>query len=161
MGFSLNRSFGRTVPSFPKEETEEREEVVEISHFAAMCGLTRREYLSRMFRLLEKGKAAWLLKEVAQEDFLDWAAGRIEEGDEKALLCFRLSLNRKRDIGLFCVLDLGETRAFPDIAIEKIVPGFCGRPPLGLEKLSGFEVSFCDLETALVGEEKCQTTSQK
>jgi hypothetical protein len=156
MGFSLRRPIG--LANRPPAARHGKDDAVDVSHFAAICGMERKEFLLGMVETLKGGRVASLLKEAAQEDFLTWFADRAGRGDKKALLLLRLSLNRERDVGLFCILNLESLERFPLIEIDDMVPGFCGHPPAGTEELSGFEVSFCDLETALVGEERCLKT---
>jgi len=134
---------------------EDRQEAeVSVAHFAAICGMTREDYLYKTFDLILLGKPARIMKEAAQEDFLTWLINRVERGESKVLLFVRLSLNRKRDVGVYFLLDLISMDKFPDIKVEEMVVGFAERPPEGFDKLDVFEVSFCDLETDLNKKEK-------
>ena len=160
MGFSLT---GQEVLPVPKgflgpEADEDRE--VSMAHFAAICGITQRQFMMRMYGEIMSGSVAKLLKESAQEDFLEWAAERFYDEEKEALLFIRLSLNRKRDVGLYCVLDLETPDVFPRIPVKYVIPGFGGCPPRKHGGLSGFEVSFCDMETSFDGGRRCQEMSR-
>lgn len=113
---------------------------VGLDHFAAMCGLSEAEYSKRMFSLLERGELPKLLKARSAAELLEWALE--EEGP--FVVAFRLSLNRLRDVGLFCVCSIGANGA---MAVRHALPGFMDNPPKESAGLPGFEVGFCDMET--------------
>jgi len=164
MGFSLNRPARLNLPSLMSPRRFSKRDVqaeVDLSHFAAICGTTRSEWLGKVLGLLAKGGVARLLKEPAQEDFLGWVAKRAGEGAKEAILFLMFSINRQRDVGLFCLLDLENLEEFPNIPVKRAIPGFQGSIPPEMEGLEGFEASFCDFETriseAVKAEEKrCQ-----
>lgn len=161
MGFSSRVAAEREmVPGSYSGLPDDEEAEVSLAHFAAICGMTRREFLQALYGVLTSQEVARLLKEKAQEDFLEWVAERSAAGDKELLLFMRLSLNRKRDVGLFCVLGLESPEDFPRIPVKCLIPGFGGCPPRKYRGLDGFEVSFCDLETACFGGLRCQAMSR-
>jgi hypothetical protein len=119
---------------------------VGLEHFAAIGGMTEAEFSRKMFEHLENGTLLALLKDVAIDDLLDWI-GKSEDDDEFVVV-FRLSLNRGRDVALFCVCSMSMTEDWM-VDVRHAIPGFIDNPPAETDGLQGFEFSFCDMEATI------------
>lgn len=119
---------------------KDEDEQVSLGQFAAVCGMTEREYVGAMYRAIERGSVLDLVKDDARDDFYCWLALL---GQENFGLMFRLSLNRTRDAALFCKC----RKNGENIEVLDTVPGLTGLVPPEVAQLDGFEFTFCDLRT--------------
>jgi hypothetical protein len=118
---------------------------VGLGNFAAICGLTEREYGQAVFDALQSGRLLSLLKPEAKVEVGEWILERMSEGNKEFVIAFRFSLNRGRDVGLFCVCspeDDGES-----LFVRFALPGMMDKPPAETKGLGAFEICFCDLVT--------------
>ena len=122
---------------------------VSLAEFAAIGGLTEAEYSKRMFERLECGDLMGLLGIEAQCDLGDWISGRFLGGKREFLVVFRLSLNRIRDVALFCVCSMDMSGDEAAIRVRHAIPGQIGSPPAEAFGLEPYEMSFCDMEAGI------------
>jgi hypothetical protein len=141
--YALPRLTGMRIP-LPSERTtfpEDKCPVVDLAHFAAIGGLTRREYLVRMMEALRSGRLESVLRPEALEDMTKTMSRK-----KKFVLCFQMSLNKPVDSCLYCLCE----RKGESFSVGKIIPGLIGRKPRSV-KLEDrtFEVAFCDMRTTI------------
>jgi len=114
-----------------------------LGHLAAMAGMTEREFVERMSRLLSDGRLMELLRVERQAALYDWLEGKETTGEPFAVM-FRLSANRRADVALYCRcrVDMGGDE--PLILVEDSFPSV-----EGYDKGIGepFVVELRDLET--------------
>jgi hypothetical protein len=134
---------------FQPESSATEPSEVGLSHFAAICGLTEREFVQRMCKKIEEGNLLRLLKDDSCEDVVVWALdNRMRKPDQDTVVVFRLSQNRQRDVALFCLASLDNLPTI-QMRVKKMFPGFMDSPPEELDGLSVFEINFCDMVTAV------------
>lgn len=121
---------------------------VSLAQFATIGGLTEAEYIEKMFDKLQAGQLMELLKLEAQCDLGDWIAQKFLEKLDEFLVVFRLSMNRTRDVALYCVCSVKQGND-PAIYVRHALPGLMGNLPKEAVGLDGFEINFCDMETGL------------
>ena len=131
----------RAAPRLPA--TSDNLAEVGLEHFAAIAGMTEREFCESFVSTLHAYGPCGMLKPEAEEDLRNWA-GSIAKGE--FLVAFRMSLNRARDAAVYCVCrkDASGIRA---IRIEPGIMGIVPRRPDGEAWQGGFEVNFCDMRT--------------
>jgi hypothetical protein len=123
----------------PAEELAE----VSLAQFAAICGMSERQYVEQMLACLSSGCVMDLLTASAQVDICQWMlAGDLYRKRSNFLVMFRLSLNRADDVCLYVACKFLEDGA---IEVYQTIPGLCGRRPKEVEGLPTFEVAFCDM----------------
>jgi len=121
---------------------------VDLSHFAAIVGMTLAEFSQHMFSRLSKGDVLDLLKIEAAAELCDWIGEKgLEANGERFVVAFRLSLNREKDVGLFCVCRVDMSGDEAIVKCEEAVPGILGAAPSRLKNMDAFEMGFCDMET--------------
>lgn len=134
-----------------KRDPEETDGPVEVtlSQFAALGGLTEKEYSKRMFELLQSGELLKLLKPEASCDLSEWIAdGPLGTGEEFVVL-FRLSKNRPVDAALYCVCSVDLEGMEPVVYVRHAIHGIMDAIPAEARGLEGFELNLCDLEATI------------
>ena len=124
------------------KRSQQKQEEVSLSQFAAICGLTESEFFEILFYTIDKDRFLDLIKEEARKDFINWT--KKLSTSKKFCIMIRLSLNRARDAALYCMCSLKEKSA---VKVKSSVPGLSGLVPKEAQKMSGFEFNFCDLNT--------------
>ena len=137
----------RTKQSSAFESLVEGEDEVGLGQFAAICGMTEKEFSAHMFRKLEQGRLLDLLNLDAQADLSEWIIGQFFSGKEFVVV-FRLSLNRKRDACLFCVCSVRNADREALVDVRHAIPGLIDNVPKEVLGLESFEVGFCDMKTS-------------
>jgi len=138
---ALPRLAGMSLPllrertSFP----EDKYPVVDLAHFAAIGGLTRREYLVRMIAALREGRPGDVLRPEAMKDLMSTMAGK-----QSFVLCIQMSLNKPVESCFYCTCETNGK----SFSVDKIVPGLVGLKPRSMADRT-FEVAFCDLRMVL------------
>lgn len=115
---------------------------VGLEHFAAIGGITKEEYLSRMVFALKSGDLEVVIKPEAMEDFCNSTPE-----NKNIVISFRLSLNRVCDTMLYCSC----MRKGKQILLSEIVPGIDGIFPSEFKDMSknNFEFAFCDMKCSI------------
>lgn len=124
---------------------------VDLSHFAAIGGLTREQYAFRLISLLGGGQIGKIVRAEALINLRDWLAPLPLVSP--FFIMIRLSLNRTHDAAIFCSCRQDRTRK---IIIDRMVPGLSGMTPMDMAELPAFELSFSDLEPCLPEAMPCQ-----
>lgn len=138
---ALPRLLRRPMPKLAPDEVEERMPVVDLSHFAAIGGLTKRQYLARMITKLRAGRIADVLRPEAMEDLL-----KSVEKARSFMLVVQMSLNKPVDACLYCSCQ----KIADGIKVGKIVPGVVSHKPKSAKAQSRtFEVAFCDMRSSI------------
>lgn len=123
----------------PAEEPAE----VSLAQFAAIHGMSERQYVEQMLACLSSGRVMDLLTMNAQVDMCQWMlAGDLYRKKLDFLVMFRLSLNRADDVCLYVACRFRDGGA---IEVCQTIPGLCGRRPEEVGELPTFEVAFCDM----------------
>lgn len=123
-------------------DTSDKLAEVGLEHFAAIAGMTEREFCDAFVSTLYDVGPCGMLKPEAEVDLRRWSGALKGE----FLVAFRMSLNRSRDAAVYCVCrkDASGIRA---IRIEPGLMGIVPRRPDGRTWKDGFEVNFCDMRT--------------
>jgi hypothetical protein len=140
---AIPKLMGMKLP-LPKERTsfpDDKLPVVDLAHFAAIGGLTRKEYLVRMMEALRDGKPETVLRTEAMEDVM-----KTMSKSKSFVLCLQMSLNKPVDSCLYCICEKN-SKSF---SVSRIIPGLVGVKPRSV-KLENrtFEVAFCDMRTTI------------
>jgi len=114
---------------------------VDLAHFAAIGGLTRRAYLLRMIAALRAGRLGAVLRPEAMEDLSKSISGKYP-----FVLCLQLSLNKPVEACIYCLCEKDGN----SFVVNKIIPGIVGVKPKSIKSLNRmFEVAFCDMRTTI------------
>jgi len=121
---------------------------VDLSHFAAIMGMTREQYGKKMKSAIGRGHMLDLLNESARDLFWDWIEDHrlYEEG---TMFCtrFRLTLNKPHDLILFVKCETVLTNNDMKIKALDMKSAMECSPPEWAPDLPAREVMFCDLDT--------------
>lgn len=132
-----------------KARREDRPVEVNLSHFAAIGGLTETEYRKRMMDMLLKGNLFMLLKPEASCDLSEWIADGPLGTGEDFVVVFRLSKNFERDAALYCICSVDLNDDEPIVRVSEATYGIMDKIPAKARGLDGFELNLCDLEATL------------
>lgn len=121
---------------------------VGLAHFAAILGLTRRQYARHMVTLASEGRLFDLLRYEARCEAESWISenGLVESGEQFCVI-FRLSLNMTHDTAMFNVCHIEQGEEGPVVVVDKTTMGLMEMPPDDVQDMEKFEFMFCDLET--------------
>lgn len=132
----------------PKSEPEQKLAEVSLEQFAALGGLTGSQYYQKIFELLETGRLFELLTIEGRIDLMKWMNELLAQGESDFGVVFVLSLNRERDICLWCScsfkLSNGPTGFY--LYVKHAIPGFIDTEIPEMEGLEYFELGFTDME---------------
>ena len=133
-------------PSSKRPVPKDKQAEVGLEHFAAIAGMTEREFYEVFVAALYNKGPCGMLKPEAEKDLLEWAD---ELPKKHFLVVFRLSLNRKRDAATYCIC----YKYSKGIRAIRIEPGLMGANPSHPDgkEWDGFEINFCDMRTNLYG----------
>ena len=122
---------------------------VSLAEFAAIGGLSEPEYLKRLFNHLKSGNLIELLGLKAQFKLGEWIGEYFLDTGNKFVVVFRLSLNRVRDVTLFCVCSMDLTGEDAKINVESSIPGFIDAYPDETKGLPSMIFNFHDMEPSI------------
>jgi hypothetical protein len=122
---------------------------VGLSHFAAIGGMTERQFCQRFFNLLNSGRLMDTLTIAAQAQLQEWIINNGLE-DKEFMVSFQLSMNRVVDPMVYCRCVVDMSGDEPKIRILEATPGLSHNPPRN-PGLPGFDLGFCDMNPLLGG----------
>ena len=119
---------------------------VSLAEFSAIGGLSEPEYLGKLFSHLKSGDLVELLGLKAQFKLGEWIGEYFLDTKDKFVVVFRLSLNRIRDVALFCICSMDLTGEDAKVNVESSIPGFIDACPETAKGLPSMIFSFHDME---------------
>lgn len=121
---------------------------VSLAEFAAIGGLTEAEFCKKMFEKIESGQLFDLLTLKSQYKLGEWISEYFLENNKQFLIAFRLSLNRLKDVTLYCICKVDFNN---DSGLEVIntITGTIDATPTEAQNLPRMIFDFHDMEPSI------------
>ncbi len=130
-----------------RDTSLKNESDVSLADFAAIGGMTEAQYSRKLFDKLEAGQLLDLLKLESQVKVADWIGEKFLDNQNEFLVIFQLSMNRVRNVALFCVCSMNMKEEEAKIYVRHAIPGFLDNPPKEVKNcIEQIVLNFDDIE---------------
>jgi len=120
---------------------------VSLTDFAKNGNLTEAQYSRKLFDKLESGQLLDLLNIESQVKIGDWISQKFLDNSKEFLIVFKLSMNRLRNVALFCVCSMNLKDDEPKIYVDFAIPGFMDATPPEAQNITDRMIlNFDDME---------------